>query len=108
MKHAIYLKICANIQCSSTYMKIINFQYISDVNKEVCNPDSIPPSTDVGCWSQGRQILLTLGRRWADGGLPTTIHVRFLYILPTLGRRWANGGFLFKMAASNNRGFGET
>ena len=48
--------------------------------------------TDVGCWSQGRQILPTLGRRWADGGLPTTIHVRFLYILPTLGRRWADVG----------------
>ena len=25
--------------------------------------------------------------------------------LPRLGQRWANGGFLFKMAASNNRGY---
>ena len=43
--------------------------------------------TDVGCWSQGRQILPTLGRRWADVGLPTTTRVRFLNILPTLGQR---------------------
>ena len=91
--------------------------------------------TDVGYWSHGRQILPTLGRRWADVVLPTNTLVGCLYILPTLGRRWANvgptlacqptlrledyilptlgqrwanGGFLFKMAASNNRGFGET
>ena len=64
--------------------------------------------TDVGCWSQGQEILPTLGRRWADVGLPTTTRVRCLNILPTLGQRWANGGFLFKMGASNNRGFGET
>ena len=64
--------------------------------------------TDIGCWSHGRQILPTLGQRWANDGLPTTTQVRYLYILPTLGQRWANGGFLFKMAASNNRGFCET
>ena len=56
--------------------------------------------TDVGYWSHGRQILPTLG-------LPTNSQVD-VYILPTLGQRWANGGFLFKMPASNNRGFGVT
>ena len=50
-------------------------------------------------------------RRWADVG-PTlacqpTLRLD-VYILPTLGQHWANGGFLFKMAASNNRGFGVT
>ena len=28
--------------------------------------------TDIGCWSHGRQILLMLGQRWPNGGLPTT------------------------------------
>ena len=62
--------------------------------------------TDVGYWSHGRQILPTLGRRWADVGLPTNTPVTQIacrrrtdvgclsqgrQILPTLGRRWPNG-----------------
>ena len=64
-------------------------------------PDSIPPS-------DRRWLLVARSADFADVGLPTTTWVRFLNILPTLGQRWTNGGFLFKMAASNNRGFGET
>ena len=42
-------------------------------------------------------------QRWANGGLPTSIRVRYFYILLALGQHWDNGGFLFKMAAGNNR-----
>ena len=49
-----------------------------------------------------------LGQRWPNGVLPTTTQVAYFYILPMLGQHWASGVFLFKMAASNNRGFGET
>ena len=73
-----------------------------------CAPDTV---------AVGRQILpssaksadkATNSQRWPNGGLPTRTQVRYRYILPTLNQRWANGGFLFKMAASNNRGFCET
>ena len=66
-----------------------------------CFPDSIPPS-------DRRWLLVARSADFADVG-PT------LACQPLLGldvsifcQRWANGGFLFKMAASNNRGFGET
>ena len=71
--------------------------------------------TDMGCWSAdfanvgptlaiGR-IIIRFCQCWPNGGLPTTILVRCLYILPGLGQCWANGGFLFKMVTTNNRGF---
>ena len=91
-------------------------------------PDSIPPSdrrwllvalsadfADVGptlaCQPTLWLDVSIFCRRWANVG-PTlacqpTLRLD-VYILPMLGQRWANGGFLFKIVASNNRGFGVT
>ena len=55
-----------------------------------------------------QQTLSMLGQCWPNGSLQTTTQVKYLYILSMLGRCWANSGFLFKMAASNSRGFCET
>ena len=83
-----------------------------------CSQITFCHRTDFGWWSHGRQILPTLGQRWANMAIGCMIS-RFCQSLanvgptkacqpklrlPRLGQQWANGGFLFKMAASNNRG----
>ena len=75
-------------------------------------PDSIPPSDRrwllVARSADFADVGPTLGRRRLANHYSSKISQYFADVGPTLGRRWANGGFLFKMAASNNRGFGET
>ena len=71
----------------------------------MCNvPESIPLSDQrwlLVAWSADfANVGPTLAIGCMVSSLPTT-KVRYLYI-------WANSGFLFRMAASNNRGFRET
>ena len=44
--------------------------------------------TDVGCWSQGRQILPTLGQRLSANHNSGYISLHFADVGPTLGQRW--------------------
>ena len=80
---------------------ILSIQGSGCKDLNINNPDSIPPLDQ-------RWLLVTLSAHFANGGVPATTQVRYLYILPMLGKHWANGRFLYKMEASNNMEFCET
>ena len=65
------------------------------------NPDSIPPS-------DRHWLLVARSADFANGGPTLACQPLLRLDFSIFCRRWANGGFLFKMAVSNNRGFGET
>ena len=76
------------------------------------SPDSMPPSDRrwllVARSADFADVGPMLGQRLTANHNSGYIFLHFADVGPTLGRHWANGGFLFKMVASNNRGFCET
>ena len=78
------------------YSLLLNMAYRLNTH-----PDNIP-------LSYRRWLLVAWSADFADDGPTLACQPLLRLDVCIFCRRWANGRFLFKMAASNNRGFGET